>query len=116
MASSASCSSRCTCEAGDAVRPAPALGAAWHLPLGGGRHLFFSPGGQPNRKPVKSTQQRWDQAKEICAMCPVRTQCARDTLGEEYGVYGGLDEHQRYLIRRKLPRVIGKWPWARRLA
>jgi hypothetical protein len=80
------------------------------------RHLFFSAGGQPNRPPAKSTQARWDQAKEICGMCPVSAECRRDTLGEEYGVYGGLDEHQRYLIRRKLRKAIHNWPEGRRLA
>lgn len=80
------------------------------------RHLFFSPGGQPNRSPAKVTQARWDQAKEICAMCPVREECRRDTAGEEYGVYGGLDEHQRYLIRRRLYRAVDNWPSSRRLA
>ena len=80
------------------------------------QHLFFSPGGQPNRKPAKVTQKRWDQAKEICAMCPVLKECARDTLSEEYGVFGGLDEHQRYLIRRRLYKAVDNWPEARRLA
>jgi hypothetical protein len=80
------------------------------------RHLFFSAGGQPSRKPSETTQELWNQAKEICAMCPVLKQCARDTLGEEYGVFGGLDEHQRYLIRRRLYQAIWRWPEERRMA
>lgn len=80
------------------------------------RHLFFSPGGQANRSPAKITQARWNEAKEICAMCPVIAECARDTLGEEYGVFGGLDEHQRYLIRRRLYKAVDNWPRQRRLA
>lgn len=80
------------------------------------RNLFFAPGGQANRSPHPSTQERWNQAKEICAMCPVITECARDTLGEEYGVWGGLDEHQRYLLRRKLYKTVWTWPRERRMA
>lgn len=78
--------------------------------------IFFAEGGQPNRAPSKSAQKRWDQAKEICAVCPVLKECKRDTLGEEFGVYGGYDEHQRYLIRRALPARAKKWPPERRLA
>jgi WhiB family redox-sensing transcriptional regulator len=80
------------------------------------RHLFFAPGGQANRQPAPSTQRRWDQAKEICAMCPVKPECQRDTLGEEYGVFGGLDEHQRYQLRRRIPKAVDGWPEERRLA
>lgn len=80
------------------------------------RNLFFAPGGQPNRSPHKVTLERWNQAKEICAMCPVIKECKRDTLGEEYGVFGGRDEHQRYLIRRKLHKAVWNWPEERRMA
>lgn len=57
--------------------------------------------------PPKATQQAWDAAKRICSLCPVLTQCQRDTLGEEYGVWGGRDEHQRHLIRKRLSQ--GAW-------
>jgi hypothetical protein len=80
------------------------------------KKLFFADGGQPNRTPSKAAQSRWDQAKEICETCPVLKECRRDTLGEEFGVYGGFDEHQRYLIRKKLPERARKWPAERRLA
>jgi hypothetical protein len=49
-------------------------------------------------------------------MCPVLAECHRDTLGEEFGVYGGYDEHERWLIRRALPGAAKKWPAAKRLA
>jgi WhiB family redox-sensing transcriptional regulator len=78
--------------------------------------LFFSPGGQPNRKPSAKTQVRWDQAKEICKMCPVLAECARDTLGEEYGVYGGLDQYERFKIRMALRKAVRNWPEERRRA
>lgn len=48
-----------------------------------------------------TVQAAWDEAKKICSFCPVASECRRDTLGEEYGVWGGLDEHERYLVRSK---------------
>jgi WhiB family transcriptional regulator, redox-sensing transcriptional regulator len=44
-----------------------------------------------------------EQAKEICRACPVLTPCARLALasGQEYGVWGGLDEEERRDIRRR---------------
>lgn len=80
------------------------------------RGLFFAESGQPNRKPAAAVQVLWDQAKEICAMCPVLAECKRDTLGEEYGVFGGLDQYERYRVRKVMSRAIKKWPEARRLA
>ncbi|MFJ4712103.1 WhiB family transcriptional regulator [Streptomyces sp. NPDC088785] len=55
--------------------------------------LFFAEGGMASRPPGAGTQKKWDQGKEICAGCPVLTQCRRDTLGEEYG---GLDQYERW--------------------
>lgn len=80
------------------------------------RDLFFAPSGQLNRPPSQTTLTRWAQAKELCAMCPALAECQRDTLGEEFGVYGGRDEHERYLIRRALPAAAERWPKGRRLA
>jgi hypothetical protein len=78
--------------------------------------FFFADAGQPNRKPAAKVQTRWDQAKEICRMCPVFTECQRDTLGEEYGVYGGRDQYERFLIRREMTKAIRRWPEGRRMA
>lgn len=72
--------------------------------------IFFPRSGQLNKTPPKKTQALWDQAKEICAMCPVLAECRRDTLGEEFGVFGGLDEHERYHLRRRLRERARKWP------
>lgn len=80
------------------------------------RGLFFADGGTPSRQPAEGVQELWDQAKEICAMCPVIAECRRDTLGEEYGVYGGLDQHERYRIRKVMSRAVDRWPESRRLA
>ncbi|MGI5400612.1 WhiB family transcriptional regulator [Streptomyces sp. CA-135486] len=61
-------------------------------------------------------QAAWDYAKTICARCPVLEECHRDTLGEDFGVWGGRDEHERHLERRKLPRKAKSWEPALRLA
>lgn len=44
-----------------------------------------------------------DEAKAICADCPVRRECLRYALKapEEFGVWGGLDEVERADIRRR---------------
>jgi WhiB family transcriptional regulator, redox-sensing transcriptional regulator len=38
-----------------------------------------------------------EAAKQICGGCPVRRDCLASALlfGEEYGIWGGLDRHQR---------------------
>lgn len=79
------------------------------------RGTFFAEGGTPHQTPSTAVQALWNQAKEICAMCPVLAECKRDTLGEEYGVWGGLDPHQRYRIRKRMSAAIPKWPEERRL-
>lgn len=33
--------------------------------------------------------------KEFCWSCPVRTECLRDGLDEEYGIRGGLTQQER---------------------
>lgn len=40
-------------------------------------------------------------AKRVCDSCPVRRQCATHalTVGEEYGVWGGFSENDRFLLR-----------------
>lgn len=76
--------------------------------------LFFADGGMANRRPGAKVQTRWDLAKEICAGCPVLDACRRDTLGEEYGVWGGLDQYERYLGRRALTKRSRRWTTATR--
>jgi hypothetical protein len=80
------------------------------------RDIFFAKGGQPDRKPGKAVLDKWEQAKEICAMCPVLKECQRDTLGEEYGVFGGLDQFERYKIRMALRQAVRRWPEERQQA
>ena len=40
-------------------------------------------------------------AKRVCDSCPVRAECATHalTVGEEYGVWGGLSESDRLLLQ-----------------
>lgn len=70
----------------------------------------------PNRKPSPVVQDLWDQAKDLCSICPVSRECRRDTVGEEYGVFGGLDQYERYKVRMALPEAVKHWPKERRLA
>lgn len=86
------------------------------LCLGEDPDLFFAETGLPGRVPSPTAQKHYGKARLICQRCPVLEQCRRDTVGEEYGVWGGLDEHERWLIRRKLPRAAAKWPREKRLA
>jgi WhiB family redox-sensing transcriptional regulator len=48
-----------------------------------------------------SRRLRESAAKRVCRSCPVRPQCATHalTVGEEYGVWGGFSENDRYLLR-----------------
>lgn len=45
-----------------------------------------------------------DEAKRLCAECPVRTECLAHALanGETQGVWGGKDEHELHAIRREI--------------
>lgn len=78
--------------------------------------LFFTPAGAPAQKPGAAAQALLDQAKEICAMCPVMAECRRDTLGEEYGVWGGLDQYERWRLRRAMQTSVSSWSKKKRLA
>jgi WhiB family redox-sensing transcriptional regulator len=79
--------------------------------------FFAASGGQVDKSPSPANQALWNKAKRVCRFCPVLEQCRRDTLGEEYGVWGGKDEHERYLERKKISRGRWKkWPEETRLA
>ena len=43
------------------------------------------------------------RARQICAGCPVREACLDYALttGQQYGVWGGRDEQERRLLRRR---------------
>jgi hypothetical protein len=76
---------------------------------------FFADVGAINRPPPTETQKLWDQAKAKCKRCPVLNQCRRDTLGEAYGVWGGLDPYERWRVRQALSAAVKRWPKERRL-
>ena len=47
------------------------------------------------------------EAKSVCRRCPVVDECLRWALdsGEETGIWGGTDEDERILIRRRRSRA-----------
>lgn len=61
--------------------------------------LFFSPAEERGR----AQQQREEQAKALCATCPVRDKCLQHALvaAEPYGVWGGLNPHERHQHRQE---------------
>ena len=48
-----------------------------------------------------------NRAKQMCAGCPVRTECLAEALDNEieWGVWGGLTERERRAVLRKRPNV-----------
>ena len=66
------------------------LGACRGLPYG---YMFPDLG-------VHATEQ-----KAICATCPVIDPCREYGMDEKYGVWGGLTESERRLVRRGLPLI-----------
>jgi WhiB family redox-sensing transcriptional regulator len=55
-----------------------------------------------------------NRAKNICAGCPVKTECLAEALDNqiEWGVWGGMTERERRAILRKRPNVTS---WRRLL-
>ena len=51
-----------------------------------------------------------NRAKQLCAGCPVRTECLAEAL--EWGVWGGMTERERRALLRKRPNVTS---WRRLL-
>lgn len=66
------------------------------------------------QRPTKKVQAAWDRAKLICHNCPVMKECGRDSIGEVEGVWGGIDPHQRHLLRRRRARALQTMPPAKR--
>lgn len=63
-------------------------------------NIFFHPEGERGAK----RRRRDEQAKALCADCPVRQQCREHALQvrEPYGVWGGLTEDERTEILHPL--------------
>ena len=70
--------------------------------------LFF-PIGRGSRA-MTETQ----QAKAICARCPVRQPCLAYALatGQAYGIWGGYDEEERRVLHRQRRKSAGGNPAA----
>lgn len=64
--------------------------------------MFFHPDGERG----KARRRRIEQAKALCATCPVMRACREHalTIREPYGVWGGMseDERQREYVRQDL--------------
>lgn len=56
--------------------------------------MFFPPRGSTG-----------EEAKAVCKLCPVVTECLKFALDnhELYGVWGGMNEHERRATKRTLP-------------
>jgi WhiB family redox-sensing transcriptional regulator len=52
---------------------------------------------------------RESAAKRVCAACPVRRECLEYALrvGEEFGIWGGMNEVERRALVRPKPRRAG---------
>ena len=74
----------------------------WHreaLCVGAPSDVFFPP---------RPHQRMWDQARQICAQCPVSAECLEDALANEpeyrAGMYGGKTPRERDVIARERQR------------
>ena len=61
---------------------------------------FFPPNNAETKDERTAREQR---AKSICATCPVRLECLEYSLmvPELYGIWGGLNEHERRALLRE---------------
>ena len=57
----------------------------------------------PDELFVKGAEQH--KAKQVCASCPVRTECLAEALDNqiEWGVWGGMTERERRALLRRKP-------------
>ncbi len=63
------------------------------MPRAGSRTQLFVRGAEQNK------------AKQVCAGCPVRTECLAEALDNqiEWGVWGGMTERERRALLRRRP-------------
>jgi WhiB family redox-sensing transcriptional regulator len=57
----------------------------------GHAELFYG----PFKERITAQRERVAAAKAICAQCPVRPECRRESTQERFGVWGGLTEEER---------------------
>ncbi|MER5635869.1 WhiB family transcriptional regulator [Kitasatospora sp. NPDC002227] len=78
--------------------------------------LFFA----PSKEPTAARLAREEQAKQVCARCPVLLECREHALlqPEPYGVWGGLTAAERRVVlaRRRRRETEIRVPAARRIA
>jgi WhiB family transcriptional regulator, redox-sensing transcriptional regulator len=57
----------------------------------------------PDKLFVRGAEQ--NQAKKVCATCPVRPECLAEALDNEieWGVWGGMTERERRALLRRQP-------------
>ncbi len=62
---------------------------------------FFFPNGETGEALVQA-----EAAKAVCADCPVRLECLEFAMvtNQPYGIFGGLTESERKLLRRRRAR------------
>lgn len=65
--------------------------------------LFFG----PDEETRAAQEARETEAKAVCAACPVRAECLAYALRHSvrYGIWGGLNERERLLKRRRARRA-----------
>ena len=64
------------------------------------------PASQPDQLFVRGAEQ--NKAKQLCAGCPVRTECLAEALDNqiEWGVWGGMTERERRALLARRPNAI----------
>nr|WP_106973489.1 MULTISPECIES: WhiB family transcriptional regulator [Streptomyces] len=68
--------------------------------------LFFA----PSKEPTAARLSREEQAKRVCARCPVLLECREHALAqpEPYGVWGGLTAAERRVVLARRRRRDGE--------
>ncbi|MFG2846079.1 WhiB family transcriptional regulator [Kitasatospora sp. NPDC048296] len=85
--------------AGTAAGTAAGEDSPWHTGAACRRDevgLFFA----PSKEPTAARLSREEQAKQVCARCPVLLECREHALAqpEPYGVWGGLTAAERRVV------------------
>jgi len=83
--------------------------------MGNHRHWSESAackGARPDELFVRGSAQ--NRVKQLCATCPVRTECLAEALDNsiEWGIWGGMTERERRALLRRRPNVTS---WRRLL-
>ncbi|MFF2074460.1 WhiB family transcriptional regulator [Kitasatospora sp. NPDC058162] len=84
---------------GGTASPAAGEDNPWHTGAACRRDevgLFFA----PSKEPTAARLSREEQAKQVCARCPVLLECREHALAqpEPYGVWGGLTAAERRVV------------------